>query len=169
MQQLKRTPASTVSSRIDRSMSTTTARNAVFDTIELLEEILVRLPFKNLFLVQRVSRRFQEVITTSFQIQQKMFLRQREREKSWMLRSTVPINQYQRRGQTFELLVPASKDVTNRLQTFGVTTMCPLFESPLRSGSQSACARLSAMRSEYAGLDSLKSSYSDEVRGATST
>jgi hypothetical protein len=69
------------SRRTTRSMTTDAARRAVFDTTELLESILVCLPPKNLFGVLRVSRRFRAVITASIPIQEKMFLR--VRNKPW--------------------------------------------------------------------------------------
>jgi hypothetical protein len=50
-------------------MTTDAARKAVFNTSELLESILVCLPPKTLFGVQRVSKQFQAIIATSVPIQ----------------------------------------------------------------------------------------------------
>lgn len=56
-------------------MATDSARKAVFDTSELLERIIVHLPMKDIFIIQRVSHQFRNVITTSPDIQTKLFLR----------------------------------------------------------------------------------------------
>jgi hypothetical protein len=53
----------------------------VFDTVELLEGVLSHLPFKELFVLQRVSKQWGTTIAASPQLQEKMFLR---------LRSNVP-------------------------------------------------------------------------------
>lgn len=66
-------------------MTTDAARKAVFNTNELLELILVFLPPKSLFGVQRVSKQFQAIIATSVPIQEKMFLRLRNTpEQGWV-------------------------------------------------------------------------------------
>ena len=68
-------------------MTTDAARKAVFNTSELLESILVCLPPKTLFGVQRVSKQFQAVIATSIPIQEKMFLRLSNKpQRSWLLK-----------------------------------------------------------------------------------
>ena len=68
-------------------MTTDAARKAVFNTSELLESILVCLPPKTLFGVQRVSKQFQAIIATSIPIQEKMFLRVRNKpQRSWQLK-----------------------------------------------------------------------------------
>lgn len=51
------------------------SRQNVFATTELLEHIISFLPMKKIFNVQRVSKRWQDVISTSPSIQEKMFLR----------------------------------------------------------------------------------------------
>lgn len=54
--------------RVNRSVKTRTAtmaRNAVFDTTELLENILVHLPLRDLLLAQRVNHNFKNVIESS--------------------------------------------------------------------------------------------------------
>lgn len=68
-------------------MTTDAARKAVFNTSELLESILVCLPPKTLFGVQRVSKQFQAIIATSIPIQEKMFLRLRNKSHlNWQLK-----------------------------------------------------------------------------------
>lgn len=68
-------------------MTTDAAHKAVLNTSELLESILVYLPPKTLFGVQRVSKQFQAIITTSIPIQEKMFLRLRNKpQQSWSLK-----------------------------------------------------------------------------------
>lgn len=67
-------------------MTTDAARKAVFNTSELLEFILIYLPPKTLFGVQRVSKKFQAIIATSVPIQEKMFLRLRKKsQQPWAL------------------------------------------------------------------------------------
>jgi hypothetical protein len=74
------------SRRATRSMTTDAARRAVFDTTELLESILVCLPPKILFGVLRVSRRFRAIIAASVPIQEKMYLRLRDKSQhAWLL------------------------------------------------------------------------------------
>lgn len=58
-------------------MTTRAARTAVFDTVELLEAILVSLGSKTLYRIQRVSRHWQTVVATSTILGQKMFLQPR--------------------------------------------------------------------------------------------
>jgi hypothetical protein len=50
----------------------------VLQTSELLEDILVHLPARNIFGVQRVSKSFRNVIESSVPIQQKLFRRKRQ-------------------------------------------------------------------------------------------
>jgi len=70
-------------------MTTDAARRAVLHTSELLEEIILCLPMKTIFGVQRVCKQFKEVIATSRKIQTKMFLRLRNDvpDKRWALES----------------------------------------------------------------------------------
>jgi hypothetical protein len=55
-----------------------TACKAVFEITELLENILIHLPPREIFEVQRVSRRFRDTTVNSMLLQQKMFLRPRD-------------------------------------------------------------------------------------------
>lgn len=67
-------------------MTTDAARQAVLNTNELLERIILHLPMKNIFAIQRVCQRFKAVIATSPDIQTKLFLRLRnEPEENWTL------------------------------------------------------------------------------------
>lgn len=63
-----------ITRRVTRSMTTEAARQRVFQLGELLGPILINLHRKKLFLIQRVCKLFQAVITTSPTIQEKMFL-----------------------------------------------------------------------------------------------
>jgi hypothetical protein len=56
-------------------MTLDSSRRAVFDTNELLENILSYLPFKELFVLQSVSRQWRGVIASSPGLQETMFLR----------------------------------------------------------------------------------------------
>jgi hypothetical protein len=56
-------------------MTTDAARQAVFNTSELLERIIVHLPMKSIFAVQRVSQKFKAAVDTSPSIQTKVFRR----------------------------------------------------------------------------------------------
>lgn len=52
-----------------------TASECVFATVELLDSNLLLLPAKNLFILQRVSRTWKQIVAQSMAIQRKMFLR----------------------------------------------------------------------------------------------
>ena len=69
-----------------KSLTTDAARKAVFNTNELLEQIILCLPMRTIFGIQRVSRNFKDVIATSPKIQEKMFLRLRKDipAETWM-------------------------------------------------------------------------------------
>jgi len=61
-------------------------RRVVFETVEILENILLFLPAKELFGVQCVSSLFRDIVTTSPSIQDKLFLQLRnEPRETWML------------------------------------------------------------------------------------
>ena len=64
------------------------ASQAVFNTTELLEEILERLPVKRVFAIQRVNRQFNAVVKGSLPIHQKLFLRTLgETLEKWIIRN----------------------------------------------------------------------------------
>ena len=76
---------------INRPMTTEKARRAAMDTTEVLEHILSFLPQRTLFVVQRVSRQWKDLIARSSPIQEKMFLRFRtKRPEIWMLMNPKP-------------------------------------------------------------------------------
>lgn len=87
----KESPAS--SRRHTPGMTTDAARKAVFNTSKLLESILVCLPPKTLFGVQRVSKQLQAIISTSIPIQEKMFLRLHNTpQQGWLNKTNATAN-----------------------------------------------------------------------------
>lgn len=67
-----------INQRITRSLAIrikASPGHAVFNTAELLENILSFLPFKNLFGVMRVSKQFKSAIDNSPTLQRMIFLR----------------------------------------------------------------------------------------------
>lgn len=56
-------------------MTTAASCRAVFSTAELLERILLHLPSSTFLLAQRICRQFRDLLTTSPQLQQHLFLR----------------------------------------------------------------------------------------------
>lgn len=65
------------------------AAQRVLETNELLENILSYLPAKKVFVVQRVSKRWNNIIATSPSIQRKPFIRPANKEReTWMLLKT---------------------------------------------------------------------------------
>ncbi|RMY67170.1 hypothetical protein D0864_11647 [Hortaea werneckii] len=61
--------------RITRGMTTDAARRAVFETAELLENVMMQLPPRKIFVIQRVCKQFRDVVATSVKLQQRLFLR----------------------------------------------------------------------------------------------
>ncbi|KAI7225911.1 hypothetical protein KC330_g8998 [Hortaea werneckii] len=61
--------------RIIRNMTTDAARYAVFETAGLLENIVIQLPPRKIFVIQRVCKHFRDIVATSVKLQQKLFLR----------------------------------------------------------------------------------------------
>ncbi|KAI7226378.1 hypothetical protein KC330_g8832 [Hortaea werneckii] len=61
--------------RITRGMTTDAARRAVFETAELLENIVIQLPPRKIFVIQRVCKQFRDIVATSVKLQQRLFLR----------------------------------------------------------------------------------------------
>ncbi|KAK5739647.1 hypothetical protein LTR17_005131 [Elasticomyces elasticus] len=49
-------------------------RQAVFATVELLENILLYVPAKQVFALQRTAKQFRDIVTTSVRLQQKLLL-----------------------------------------------------------------------------------------------
>ncbi|OTA22973.1 hypothetical protein BTJ68_14019 [Hortaea werneckii EXF-2000] len=61
--------------RVTRGMTTDAARRAVFGTAELLENIIMQLPPRKIFVIQRVCKQFRDIVATSVKLQQRLFLR----------------------------------------------------------------------------------------------
>lgn len=72
-------------------MTTDASRKAVFNTSELLEQVILCLPMKKIFGIQRVSRQFRDVIAASPKIQEKMWLRLRNDfpKEQWVLETSI--------------------------------------------------------------------------------
>ena len=71
-------------------MTTDGPRKAVFDTAELLENVMLYVPPKNVFGAQRMCRQFRDIVATSVKLRQKLFLRSTgQEEESWSLQ--VPL------------------------------------------------------------------------------
>jgi hypothetical protein len=72
-------------------MTLDSSRRAVFDTNELLENILSYLPFKELFVLQSVSQQWRGVIASSPGLQERMFLRPHSTtsKDTWILENFV--------------------------------------------------------------------------------
>ncbi|KAK5723749.1 hypothetical protein LTR15_005449 [Elasticomyces elasticus] len=58
-----------------RAMKVDGTLQAVFNTVELLESILLHLSAKQVFGIQRVCKQFRDIVATSILLQQKLFLR----------------------------------------------------------------------------------------------
>lgn len=56
-------------------MTTDAARRAVLDTAELLENIMMQLPPRKIFVIQRVCKQFRDIVANSVKLQQRLFLR----------------------------------------------------------------------------------------------
>ena len=66
---------------ITRNIATDGPRQAVFQTAELLENILLRLPVKSVFKVLRVCRQFRDIVDTSAAIRQMLFIQSSAEER----------------------------------------------------------------------------------------
>jgi hypothetical protein len=72
-------------------MTTDAPRRAALDTTEILENVLSFLPPHTLFVIQRVSQQWRNIIAASPPIQEKMFLRCRVKSPEvWMLTNPGP-------------------------------------------------------------------------------
>ncbi|EME44363.1 hypothetical protein DOTSEDRAFT_53489 [Dothistroma septosporum NZE10] len=78
---VKRAP----SLRVTRLMKVDAARRAVFETVELLENIFVQLPSREVILCVRVCRQFQQVINSSHKIQRKLFRNVDDTSEEWVV------------------------------------------------------------------------------------
>lgn len=66
-------------------MTTDAARKAVLNTTELLEQIILCLPWKKIFVIQRTCQQFRDTIRSSTPIQQRMFLKPSVEPQVWKL------------------------------------------------------------------------------------
>ncbi|KAK5680189.1 hypothetical protein LTS10_007116 [Elasticomyces elasticus] len=105
-------------------MTTDGPRQAVFATAELIENILMNAPVKSIFGSQRVSRQFRDVVATSVNLQQRMFLRppQPVLTEVWTL---VPKSEDEEESEDSDeeyciVRVPASADLTAITASIGV-------------------------------------------------
>lgn len=71
----KSKPTDNTERRVTRSMTTDAARKAVFNTSELLENILLHLPIRDTIRARQVSHQFKDAIAASPAIQENIFLR----------------------------------------------------------------------------------------------
>jgi hypothetical protein len=111
-----------------------TPRESVFGTAELLENILSFLPVKNVFCVQIVSKTWSSVIGSSVTLQQKMFLRPRDRPELWILdkKHKVGANHYGRQYEHLndtELKFQRIKDPQDDKKTLTPVTLNPMLEN----------------------------------------
>jgi len=90
-------------------MTTDASRKAVLDTNELLEQIILYLPMKNIFGIQRACRQFKDVIATSPKIQEKMFLRLRNNDvpdEEWSFETHGGLRSTHRNDRRFRKVDP---------------------------------------------------------------
>jgi len=86
----------------------------VLDTVELLEHILFHLPASEIFVIQRVSSLWKQVVATSPALHDKLFLRLKSSfDPSWTLSSTTD---FETRGYDIESGTMASTTASNLVQ-----------------------------------------------------
>lgn len=73
--------------RVTRGMTTDASRKAVLNTTELLEQIILCLPAKTIFGMQRTCKQFRDVIQDSTPIQQTIFLKPSVQPQMWKMSS----------------------------------------------------------------------------------
>ena len=67
---------------VTRGDAVSSARNAVFNTNELLEAIIMEIPSKTILTLRAVNKHFHEMVMSSPKIQRKLFLKPEE-EQTW--------------------------------------------------------------------------------------
>lgn len=140
--------------RITRNMKIDGPRQAVFNTAELLEAILLEIPMKQLFTIRRVSKQFRDTVNSSVRLQEEMFLRPRKTDKEfWTLRTLQPYPDGFRKSQMECEFVPSSELVTN--QVANAERMQPVRCNPMvcehRNGSMRTPVR--TLYSQYEVID----------------
>lgn len=91
----------------------------------------MQLPFRNIFVTQSVCRKFNDVISGSTLLQQRMFLRSCVPVESWTLRylTTPPGFSIYDGDHISEVeFVPTADKTTNIIKTLKPVTLCPLAE-----------------------------------------
>jgi hypothetical protein len=83
------TPSSPKMAHMDSAESSDSISHRVFETEELLENILSFLPANNIFTVQRVSKHWKAAIASSPSIQRKLFLRSTSKKPETWLDTSV--------------------------------------------------------------------------------
>ncbi|KAK4547621.1 hypothetical protein LTR36_000578 [Oleoguttula mirabilis] len=87
----KRNVVDSASTRITRNMKIDGPRKAVFNTAELLENILVFVHPKKVVAATRVCRQFRDIVATSLKLQQMLFLRlPTQTAETWRLVPSLP-------------------------------------------------------------------------------
>ena len=82
--------AAALTTRITRLMVLDGARRAVFNTTELLENILLHLPARSIYSAYRVSHQWKSLVSTSINIKKKLFLLPSTSKEVWKLDHTGP-------------------------------------------------------------------------------
>lgn len=90
----RRGDSSATSKRNAAGFDLARASGAVFNTTELLEEIVAYLPPEQTYAIERVYRRFRDVLrsTTALEVVRKRFVQSRERSETWVSRRKVSVS-----------------------------------------------------------------------------
>lgn len=125
-----RTPAVLATTRTTRYQAVNAARNAVLNTTELLEHILIHLPADSILAAQRVSKTFKNVIQGSILIAQQIdFARDSPRNRPGKVESWQPDSATHPNSTTFEPWDNSSFTTAARLTVRDLNT-CVFKSSP---------------------------------------
>ncbi|KAK4621835.1 hypothetical protein CLAFUR4_07544 [Fulvia fulva] len=125
-----RTPAVLATTRTTRYQAVNAARNAVLNTTELLEHILIHLPADSILAAQRVSKTFKNVIQGSILIDQQIdFARDSPRNRPGKVESWQPDSATHPNSTTFEPWDNSSFTTAARLTVRDLNT-CVFKSSP---------------------------------------
>lgn len=108
-------------------MTLDAARKAVLNTTELLEAIIVRLPLKNIFILQQVNRQFHDLIRSSVQVQQRLFIRPCLAKESW-LRNPPKSGEWWSSPPRYEYVRAGKDEKSEAGQFYTPTILCSLPE-----------------------------------------
>lgn len=141
--------------RITRRMTTDMSRNAVLSTVELLEAIILCLPVRNIFTIQAVSQQFRDVIASSTQIQNKLFLRSCVPKELWDLCSVLGQPTPLRHMDSSLKFLPHSDANTNKVgNPIMPAALCPIAHSASFTSDMKAIAnRFRHLKNDPAYLD----------------